>query len=137
MGWALITAVNEHKTEKCLACLHGHTHVTVKSSDPAPPAPAVPPFPGFAVAAQAISHGFGPLAVGFTFVFKNKSTHSYAYVSIYTQKEKSLIIFTKMLTHYLVGKSGEDFFFNFFWFIFIFQFFYSKHGLHELLKIPT
>ena len=49
--------------------------------------------------------------MGFTFVFKKKSTHSYAYVSIYTQKEKSLIIFTKMLTHYLVGKSGEDFFF--------------------------
>ena len=72
------------------------------------------------------------------FLFK-KNQHALMHmsVSIYTQKEKSLRIFTKMLTHYLVGKSGEDFFKNFFWFIFIFQFFYSKHGLHELLKIPT
>ena len=33
------------------------------------------------------------------------------WVYVYTQKEKGLVIFTKMLTHYLVGKSGEDFFF--------------------------
>lgn len=68
---------------------------------------------------------------------KNQHALMHMSVSIYTQKEKSLRIFTKMLTHYLVGKSGEDFFKNFFWFISIFQFFYSKHGLHELLKIPT
>lgn len=45
MGWALITAVDEHKTEKCLTCLHGHTQVTVHEQSHPCPSHAVQPFP--------------------------------------------------------------------------------------------
>ena len=36
-----------------------------------------------------------------------------------------------------MGKSGQESKKNFFWFTCIFQFFYNKHGLHELLKHRT
>lgn len=66
MGWALITAVNEHKTEKCLTCLHRHTQITVQEQSP-----PTPQHPGAVIPLVFWGQfaGFGQLATDFTFVF--------------------------------------------------------------------
>lgn len=132
MGWALITAVNEHKTEKCLTCLHRHTHITVQEQLPHAPLP-YRTTTSLAFWWQVAE--FGQLAMGFILALKNQHTPMHMSLDI-TQKEKTLMIFTKMLTVIILwGRVVKNFLKNFFWFIFIFQFFYNKYGLCELLKI--
>lgn len=90
MGWALIIAVNEHKTEKCLTCLHRHTQITVQEQSHPFSLPYSATIPLVFWWHQA---GYGQSAMDFTLVLKKFNTLMYirlsACLSIYMQKKKS------------------------------------------------